>query len=257
MLRSVLAPNASPLTLDGTRCYIVGRDRVAIIDPGSDDPTHLDAIVDSVGDGVLVAILVTHAHPDHLAGAGALAERLDAPVRRAANRSMPPGDAVETDAGYLMAVPTPGHTSDHLAFHWPEQRAVFCGDLMMGGQDTALVAPPDGRLGPYLDSLERIRALAPRVIHPAHGPDITGPDAAIDRYLAHRRERLEQVMAALRAGHGDDNDALREAVYGPELDAELHAWANAAIKAYLQYLQGQGRVRRIGHGWTVVEDEGD
>ena len=251
MLRTVLAPNASPLTLDGTRTYIVGKTRAAVIDPGSDDPGHIDAIAEAIGGGVLLAILVTHAHPDHLNGAGDLAERFDAPIRRLGNRSMPAGDAVETDAGSLVAVATPGHTADHLAFHWPEEQAVFCGDLMMGGQDTALVAPPDGRLGPYLDSLNRIRALEPRVIYPAHGPAFENPDAAIDRYVRHREERLEQVLAALRAGHGGSNDALREAVYGDELDEALHGVANAAIKAYLQYLQGRGRVRRLGHGWEA------
>lgn len=253
MLRTVLAPNASALTLDGTRTYIVGESRAAVIDPGSDEPGHIDAIADTLGDGVLVAVLVTHAHPDHLRGAGALAERLDAPVRRLGNRSMPAGDAVETDAGSLVAVATPGHTSDHLAFHWPEEQAVFCGDLMMGGQDTALVAPPDGRLGPYLDSLARIRALEPRVIYPAHGPAFDDPEAAIDRYIRHREERLEQVLGALRAGHGQSNDALRTAVYGEALAEELHSVANAAIKAYLQYLQGQGRVRRLGHGWEAAD----
>ena len=254
MLETVLAPNASPLTLDGTRTYIVGGSRAVVIDPGSDDPGHLDAIAAALGGGSLVAVLVTHGHPDHLAGAPELADRLDAPVRRLGDRSLAHGDTVETDAGALTVIATPGHTRDHAAFHWPEQAAVFCGDLMMGGQDTALVAPPDGRLGPYLESLDRVRALEPDVIYPAHGPAFDDPEAALDRYVAHRQERLDQVMDALRAGHGQDTDALRNAVYGDDLDQELHSVANAALKAYLGYLQGQGAVLRLGHGWAPRED---
>jgi glyoxylase-like metal-dependent hydrolase (beta-lactamase superfamily II) len=251
VVRSLLAPNASPLTLDGTRTYIVGETRPVIIDPGPADPAHLDAIVDALGDGVPVAVLLTHAHPDHLAGAGPLAERLDSPVRRLGNGSLRDGAVVETDAGRVIAVATPGHTTDHLAFHWPEGSAVFCGDLMMGGHDTALVAPPEGRLGPYLMSLERVRALRPAVIHPAHGPDFDDPDAAIDRYVRHREARLKQVLGAVEAG-GRDYDTLRRQVYGDTLDPGLERAATAALKAYLEHLQGLGRVRRLGRGWVAT-----
>lgn len=250
MLRTILAPNASPLTLDGTRTYIVGGHRAAIIDPGPDDAAHLDAIAESLGDGVSIAILITHGHPDHQAGAGALAERLDAPVRRGGNRSIRDGDAVETDVGKLVAVATPGHTADHVAFHWPEGSAVFCGDLMMGGHDTALVAPPEGRLGPYLMSLERIRTLEPDIIYPAHGPPFDEPIPALERYVRHRQQRLEQVLGAVRAG-AQDYDTLRRAVYGDGLEPGLERAATAALKAYLEHLQGLGRVRRLGRGWRA------
>ncbi|MEJ2503141.1 MAG: MBL fold metallo-hydrolase [Gemmatimonadota bacterium] len=251
MLRTVLAPNASPLTLDGTRTHIVGESRVAIIDPGPDAAAHLDAITEPLGDGVVTAILVTHDHPDHAAAARPLADRVDAPVRMMAGGTLDDGDTVETDAGRLVAVATPGHTRDHVAFHWPESGAVFCGDLMMGGHDTALVAPPEGRLGPYLASLDRVRRLAPTVIHPAHGPSFEDPDAALDRYVRHRASRLDQVLRAVREGAGS-YEALLEAVYGDAVEPGLERAAAAALKAYLEHLQGEGRVRRLGRGWAAV-----
>ena len=251
MLRTVLAPNASPLTLDGTRTYIIGRETAAVIDPGSDDTGHLDAIDRTIEGADLAAVLVTHAHPDHLAGAGDLAERHGSRVRRMADGSLRDGDEVATDGGSLVVVATPGHTRDHAAFHWPAESAVFCGDLMMGGQDTALVAPPDGRLGPYLASLARIRALGPDTVYPAHGPPFEEPLEAIDRYVEHREARLRQLLDALDAGVRD-YESLRIAVYGDDLDPGLERAATAALKAYLEYLQAEGRVRRLGRGWESV-----
>lgn len=251
MLRSVLAPNASALTLAGTRTWLVGRDRVVIIDPGSDDPAHLEAITREVGDGAVTGIVVTHAHPDHEAGADELAGRLGAPVRAAARHTLRDGDELDTDAGPLRAVVTPGHTPDHFALHWPAEEAVFCGDLMMGGQETALVAAPEGRLGAYVASLQRIRRLNPRVIHPAHGPSFERPAEAIDAYLRHRARRLEQVMDAVRDGPADYPELLRS-VYGEDLEPGLERAATRALKAYLVHLQSTGRARRRGRGWEAV-----
>jgi glyoxylase-like metal-dependent hydrolase (beta-lactamase superfamily II) len=248
MLRTVLAPNASPLTLDGTRTHILGRDRVIIIDPGSDEPSHLDAVVDQVGQGSATAIVVTHDHPDHAAGADELAERLGAPIRMARRRTCADGDRIESDAGDLVAIATPGHTNDHMALHWPDQDACFCGDLMMGGHDTSLVAPPEGRLGPYLASLDRIRALRARIIYPAHGAPFSNPENALDRYVRHRQLRLDQVRRAIRAG-ANTREEMILAVYGEELDPELAPAAGAALKAYLEHLQATGRIRRRGRGW--------
>lgn len=241
MLGEVLAPNASPMTFDGTRTYLIGRRRVVVLDPGSEAPVHLDAIARAVGDGECVAVVVTHSHPDHLDGARMLAERLGAPLRRLADGSIREGERLETDAGRLVALETPGHSPDHLALHWPDRDAVFCGDLMMGGADTALVAWPEGDLAAYLASLERLRRLRPRVIHPSHGPDIRRPAEAIDRYVAHRAERERQVMAALETGPPDLR-YLVEAVYGESLPAAFRDIAAGAVRAYVEHLIDRGRL---------------
>jgi glyoxylase-like metal-dependent hydrolase (beta-lactamase superfamily II) len=251
VLRTVVAPNAAPLTLDGTRTRLVGEDRVVVIDPGSADSSHLAAIIGLVAGRTVTAVVVTHDHPDHAAGADDLADRCRSSVRMASRGTLRDGDPLESDAGALVAVATPGHTADHMALHWPAEAAVFCGDLMLGGHDTALIAPPEGRLGPYLASLDRIRRLRPRVIHPAHGPSFDDPDAALDRYFRHRRLRLDQLRNALRAGATGYDDLLR-AVYGDGLQPELERAATAALKAYLEHLQGLGQARRRGRGWEAV-----
>lgn len=239
MIRTVLAPNPSPLTLEGTRTYLVGSRRVVVIDPGPALAEHIDAVAGEIGDGVVVSILLTHDHPDHAEGAVLLAERVGAPIHAAAEGTLAAGDVFDTDAGPVVAVPTPGHTRDHVAFHHAAGGAVFCGDLMTGGLDTALVAPPEGDLADYLDSLARIRALRPRVIHPAHGPDFTDPPRAIDAYARHRRERLERVRAAM-AGGAVTLGAIVDVVYGASLDPRLRRAAEGAVLAYLEYLQREG-----------------
>jgi hydroxyacylglutathione hydrolase len=273
--RSFLAPNASPMTMDGTITYVVGRSTVAIIDPGSADPSHLDALAAVAGEARRAVIIVTHDHPDHSTGALELAERTGAamlgghagrhagqtPVQRADPLSDAPsgvrrskgeaaraaggglladGISIATDEGELVIVRTPGHAPDHISLHWPAASAIFCGDLMMGGLDTAVVAAPDGELGAYLDSLERLRSLDPSVIYPAHGPPFTDPDEAIDRYVQHRQDRLRQVQAALEAG-ARDVKSITDHIYGGSLESTLRPFAEAAVEAYLAYLRATGR----------------
>lgn len=248
MLRTVLADNASPMTLDGTCVYIAGRAEVAIIDPGPDTPDHLSALEEVIGPASVRAILVTHAHPDHDAAAAPLAERFHAPVRAAHLGNLQDGDRITTDTGDLVAIATPGHAPDHFSFHWPAERAIFCGDLMMGGSDTALVAAPDGRIGDYLDSLARIRTLSPTIIYPSHGPPFEDPEQAIERCVAHRRNRECQVLQSLNGGM-KSVDELVEDVYGTGLHPDLRPWTGATVLAYLEHLEEQGAVEREGRQW--------
>jgi glyoxylase-like metal-dependent hydrolase (beta-lactamase superfamily II) len=233
------------MTLAGTITYVVGERQLAIIDPGTAARAHLDTLADAARNAGSVTILLTHDHPDHAGGAAELGRRLDAPVRGiAAGQDAPPladGDAIATDEGELVVLATPGHCPDHAAFHWPAQDAVFCGDLMMGGLDTAVVAAPEGNLGAYLASLERLRTLRPRIIYPSHGPPFTDADEAVGRYVAHRRERERQVLDALAAG-ARGTEAITDAVYGDLLNPGLRPFAEAAVEAYLLHLRETGRL---------------
>jgi glyoxylase-like metal-dependent hydrolase (beta-lactamase superfamily II) len=229
------------MTLDGTRTYLVGRSRVAILDPGTAAAPHLDAICQAVADAEQVTLVVTHQHPDHSGGAAELARRLGTWPRSLADGSLREGDRIPTDQGELVVLETPGHAPDHVSVHWPDAGAVFCGDLMMGGLDTAVVAAPEGHLGDYLESLARIRRLRPRIIYPAHGPPFTAPDEAVDRYVEHRRKREGQVLAALAAGNRG-TAAITDAIYGPGLDPGLRPFAESAVDAYLEHLRSTGRL---------------
>jgi glyoxylase-like metal-dependent hydrolase (beta-lactamase superfamily II) len=264
-LRTLLAPNPSPMTLDGTRTYVVGRARPVVIDPGPDDARHLEAIVRALGGARPSAIVLTHAHPDHAAGAAPLARRTGAPVwmgRGAIEPAIDPaeidrwvgeGDVVETDAGRLRVLAAPGHTPEHLAFLWesgdaPPGGVLFVGDLMMGEGDTALVAPPEGDLEVYLRTLERIREIGPALLLPSHGPPLADPLAAVERYLAHRRERIAQAAAALAEAGPASPAELVDIVYGAALDPRLAAAAAGSLTALLDYLVHHGRARRTRGG---------
>lgn len=253
--RVLRADNPGALTLDGTRTYLIGDRRVAVIDPGPAQEGHLAAIAAAVGDGVPATILLTHAHPDHAAGAAELAARIRAPIRASQAGTIADGEAVDTDDGELIALATPGHTLDHFAFHWPAAAAVFVGDLMTGGQDTTLVAPPEGDLFAYLGSLERIRALRPRSLYPTHGPPFEDAPKAIERYVQHRERRRAQVLDALRAGAASP-DEIVEHVYGVALQPALRDAAGGAVLAYLEDLERAGRVRREGRTWVTGTPEG-
>ena len=218
------------MTLDGTRTYIIGTRRIAIIDPGPLLDEHLANITAAAGSCDAASVLVTHSHPDHSEGAMALAEMLDTRVESVRDR-----DIVETDAGALRAIATPGHTPDHISFWWAAERALFCGDLMMGGLDTALVAKPEGDLRDYLASLRVLRDLDPAIIFPAHGDFFTNPIQAIDNYTRHREERVAQVRAALEATRSID--AVLDQVYGSGLDPRLRPYAQAAVDAYVDYIR--------------------
>jgi glyoxylase-like metal-dependent hydrolase (beta-lactamase superfamily II) len=245
-LRLIRAENASPMTLDGTRTFIVGERAPLVIDPGPADAAHLAAIEAALDGATPVAILLTHDHPDHAAAAPALSERLGAPIRAGGAAqgilALRDGEELRSDAGSIRAVATPGHTPDHISFWWtggnaPARGALFVGDLLMGEGDTTLVAPPEGDLAAYLRSLDRVDELAPAVLYPAHGPPLTDPAAAVSRYREHRRERIRQVTDARRASPHASPEELVDLVYGRALHPGLRGAAEGSIRAILELLR--------------------
>jgi glyoxylase-like metal-dependent hydrolase (beta-lactamase superfamily II) len=244
----VLAPNPSPMTLDGTNTWLIGEPGgpIVVIDPGPDDEAHLRAIVDAAG-GRVVEILLTHGHPDHAEGARRLHEMTAAPVRALdpehvhGGEGLGAGDIVAVGDVEIHVIGTPGHTSDCLSFHLPREGALLTGDTVLG-RGTTVVAWPDGHLGDYLDSLAALRLRAEvseaSAILPGHGPVLRDPVGVLDAYLDHRHARLDQVRAAVAAGARTPEEVV-DAVYDDIPDAVRWA-ALLSTRAQLAYLDGRG-----------------
>ena len=246
--RCVLAPNASPWTLDGTNTWLLTAPtsvRAVIVDPGPDDPLHLTRVTQALEESGAsdVVILLTHGHIDHAEGARALAERIHAPVRaldpahRLGEEGVADGDVVDLGDWRVDVIGTPGHSGDSLSFRVPHDETVLTGDTVLG-RGTSLVAWPDGRLGDYLTSLERLRRQCEETdtLLPGHGPALVRPLTVIDAYLAHRRARLEEVRLVVADGVSEPADIV--AVVYADVPREIWPAAELTVRAQLEYLQG-------------------
>jgi len=246
----VLAANPGPMTLDGTNTWILkapGAEQAVVVDPGPMLEEHLRAVLDAAGK--VAVVLLTHKHPDHSEGAAWFANHascgvraVDPAFRMPTDRAhgLAEGDVITADGLRIEVLPTPGHTLDSVCFWLPQDGSLLTGDTVLG-RGTSVVAHPDGALGPYLDSLERLRAFAnspagvTRLL-PGHGPVIDDPAAALTHYLDHRRERLDQVRAAIAEGHATPQ-AIVEHVYA-DVDSSLWPAAERSVRAQLDYLNG-------------------
>jgi len=271
-LRRVLAPNPSPLTGAGTNSYILGHGRVAVIDPGPDDPGHLAALMAALEPGERVGwIVLTHSHRDHAGLARALSGATGAPVVGfgpaesgrspvmaalagaglrggegvvagfAPDARLADGDRIDGDGWALVALHTPGHMANHLCLRWGE--AVFSGDHVMGWAST-LVSPPDGDMGQYMASLDALQAVGPARLYPGHGAPVPDPAARIDELRAHRRMRETQILSALRDGPAD-SATLAARLYTETPPALLGAAARNVL-AHLIDLHARDRVTTDG-----------
>ncbi len=286
LVRRVLAPNPSPYTYTGTQTWIVGAGaEVAVIDPGPlgsgvsvGDPAfaadangigHVDAILRSVGDARVTAILCTHTHRDHSPAAAPLKAATGAPIigcaplvladtgpradspfdaSYAPDRVLADGDRVSGDGWTLEAVATPGHTSNHLCFALIESGALFTGDHVMAWS-TSVVSPPDGNMADYMASLATLYERDDRIYYPAHGAPVTKPRQLVRGMLGHRRSREAQILRELAAGARAIPDLVAAMYKG--LDPRLTGAAGRSVLAHLLDLEARGLVDRASDDWML------
>ncbi|MBX7496876.1 MBL fold metallo-hydrolase [Qipengyuania sp. 6B39] len=275
LVRRVLAPNPSPYTYTGTQTYIVGLGPengggCAVIDPGPDDPAHLLALDAAIGEEHVCAIMCTHTHRDHSPAAKTLAARTGAPIVGCAplvlddsgpradasfdrtyepDRVMEDGEQMTGPGWTLTAVATPGHVSNHLCFALEESGALFTGDHIMGWS-TSVVIPPDGDMGDYMLSLEKLYAREDTVFYPAHGEAVDNPRQLVRGMIGHRRQRENQILRHLGEGPHAASDFVPKMYKG--LDPKLHKAAEMSVTAHLLDLERRGMVARSGDIWRTI-----
>jgi len=245
-IERILANNPGPFTGPGTNTWILGDDeeRVIVIDPGPIDDVHRTAIQSKVANRTVVGVFVTHTHIDHAPMANPLAHEYRAPAvgygpgpAFVPDETLEDGDVFPVGSIDLEVVYTPGHADDHLCFR--TGNALFSGDHIMGGSSVMVEA-----LGPYLESLRKLRGKGLVRIHPGHGEEIGDPDAVIDWYIAHRLQRHEEILNAVKLGAGTIGDIV-DVVYA-DVDKGLHPLAARSVDAHLTLLRDEGRIALIG-----------
>lgn len=261
LIRRVVANNAGPFTYKGTGTYIIGAGDVAVIDPGPDMDDHLEALLAATAGERITHIFVTHNHADHSPLARPLAERTGATIYACAKAGVPTESEVRMEAGddrsfrpdvglcegglfkggdwTIEAIPTPGHTSNHLCYALLEENALFSGDHIMGWS-TTVISPPDGDMGDYFDSLDKIKAREFSTLWPTHGPPVTDPAPFIQAYIDHRRAREAQILAAV--GDGLSRIKVMVPVLYKDVDSRLHPAAAHSVMAHMIQLVKDGRV---------------
>ncbi|KAA0972506.1 MBL fold metallo-hydrolase [Aureimonas fodinaquatilis] len=269
MVWRITAANASPMTFHGTNSYLIGRDSLVVVDPGPDDPKHMEALMAAIGSRPVEAILITHTHLDHTVLTAQLAAETGAPVmaqgpHKAArplfdgevnlldaaadhalviDRRLDDGEVLKFRAGTFQAVATPGHCANHMVFALPDQTILLSGDHVMAWS-TSIVAPPDGSMADYMASLDKLMKRREATYFPGHGGPVENPQAFLRGLRSHRRMRETAILERLNGGDSLIADIVA-AIYRTT-DKRLHGAAGLSVLAQLEYLHQQGRVQADG-----------
>ena len=269
----VLAPNPSPYTFTGTQTYVVGQEDgpdCAVIDPGPDEAEHIAAIEAAIGNRTVTAIMCTHTHRDHSPAAAPLAKLTGAPVvgcaplvlktdlpradeafdtTYAPDRVLEDGEQMRGTGWTLTAVATPGHTSNHLCFALEESGSLFTGDHVMGWS-TSVVIPPDGDMGDYMASLDKLMARDDTRYHSAHGAAIEKPKQLVRGMIGHRRQRENQILRLMRERARPVEEFIPDMYKG--LDERLVPAAEMSVTAHLIDLEKRGLAAKSDEVWQAA-----
>jgi glyoxylase-like metal-dependent hydrolase (beta-lactamase superfamily II) len=263
-IRHFTAANPGIMTLKGTNQYVVGRERVAVIDVALSADSNLDGIIEqaeAMGAKSIEKILLTHIHGDHCGGALALKKRAGAKIGIHRSRAgylggedfqYGDGERIAFGGGELAVLHTPGHESGHCCFYEPEDKVLFSGDHILGF-GTAVIRPPDGNMTDYIQSLERLLQFDISLILPGHGPLVAKAEAKVREYIEHRLMREKQVLSALRQGRDTIGD-ITEAIY-VDVSTPLKRVAEFSVQAHLEKLMREGRVKHEGARYLLLRED--
>jgi glyoxylase-like metal-dependent hydrolase (beta-lactamase superfamily II) len=271
LVTRVLAGNPSPYTYTGTQTYLVGASDLAVIDPGPDEPEHIEALMAAIAGRAVTAILCTHTHRDHSPASRMLKAEAGAPIIGCAplvltdlgpradaafdadyvpDRVLTDGETLSGAGWTLEAVATPGHTSNHLCFALRETGALFTGDHVMGWS-TTVVAPPDGDMAEYMASLDRLYRREDTVYYPAHGPAVEKPQRFVRGLIGHRKQREGQILRLLKEDVAEVPAMVARMYVG--LDPRLSGAAGRSVLAHLIDLRTRGLVTEEGERWRMTQ----
>jgi glyoxylase-like metal-dependent hydrolase (beta-lactamase superfamily II) len=268
-VRRVMADNPGPFTFKGTLSYIIGRGKVAIVDPGPDDPAHIGALLDAVRGETVTHIFVTHTHRDHSPAVPAIKAATGAtvyaegphraarplhigehnPLDSSGDRDFRPdvqlkdGEVVEGDGWAIEAVTTPGHTANHMVFALKDRGILFAGDHVMGWA-TSIVAPPDGAMSDYMASLDKLARRDENLYFSGHGPAIPDAKRFVNYYILHRKAREASILHRLGKGAADIPSIVRAIYIG--IDPRLTGAAGLSVLAHMEDLVARGLVETDG-----------
>jgi len=262
-IRRITAPNPGVMTGPGTNAYVVGTESLALIDPGPNIESHIEALLRLVGTR-LRWILCTHAHHDHSPAAQVIHTATQAqligmppPAGERHDQTFAPGwpitdgERLQGPGFTLRAVHTPGHASNHMCYLLEEERVLFTGDHVMQGS-TVVIGPPDGCMSAYLQSLEKLLDLDVARFMPGHGHPIDTPQDEVRKLIRHRLGREQKVLTALNKQRRGNLDALVPLAYD-DVSEKLHPIAKRSLYAHLLKLEIDGRAKSEGEDWIACE----